>query len=242
VINEGWPMARLNPGYGSELHLLRMLGRHRDFFDRRVLQATGAEAVEWRDFPSGAMRRDSNGVITWDQEWHHLEFLPISDPARIAWERAWPTHRPGHRWDAIGRLRYGDYSWEWLLLEAKANIEEISSSCGAQDSNSLTLIRGTIEKTKAALGVSANCDWLNRYYQYCNRLAALNVMNNAGTSARLLYVYFFGDENVGRTCPASPTEWSDVLSMQDAHVGLPVGHYLEQRVHKLFLNSSVERS
>jgi hypothetical protein len=29
-------VARLNSEYGSELHLLRMLGRHRDYFDRKV--------------------------------------------------------------------------------------------------------------------------------------------------------------------------------------------------------------
>jgi hypothetical protein len=38
-------MARLNSEYGSELHLLRMLGRHRDYLDRKV---RGASAVASR--------------------------------------------------------------------------------------------------------------------------------------------------------------------------------------------------
>jgi hypothetical protein len=50
-------MARLNSEYGSELHLLRMLDRHRDYFDRKVCGVTGTDYVEWRDFPSGEMRR-----------------------------------------------------------------------------------------------------------------------------------------------------------------------------------------
>jgi hypothetical protein len=30
-----------------------MLGRHRKFFDWQVCKAMGADAIKWRDFPSG---------------------------------------------------------------------------------------------------------------------------------------------------------------------------------------------
>src|SRR5262249_47496812 len=110
------PVARLNPNYGSELHLLRMLGRHRNYLSRKVRDATRADDVEWLDFPSGKMRRDKQGNILWDREWHHLEFLQNDDSARKAWEAAWPTHRTGHNWDAIGRLHFGS-EHEWLLVE-----------------------------------------------------------------------------------------------------------------------------
>jgi hypothetical protein len=36
--------------YGSELHLLRYLGRHRDDFDKRVIAETGGDSVKWLDF------------------------------------------------------------------------------------------------------------------------------------------------------------------------------------------------
>jgi hypothetical protein len=39
-------MARLSPSYGSELHLLCMLGRHRTYFSRKVCEATGADEVD----------------------------------------------------------------------------------------------------------------------------------------------------------------------------------------------------
>jgi hypothetical protein len=233
-------MARLNPGYGSELHLLRMLGRHRNFFDRQLLLSTGAEGIEWLDFPAGDMQLDKAGKALWDSEWHHLEFLPRGDPARVAWQQTWPIHRPGHRWDAVGRLLY-EASWEWLLIEAKANVEELSSDCAAQDPESLKLIRRTMDETKIALGVPSACDWLLGYYQYCNRLAALHVMNNNGTSARMAYIYFIGDvKGIGRLCPASQAEWDGALAVQDKHVGLPREHGLVQRVHKLFLNCSAK--
>src|SRR5262245_1310041 len=108
-------MARLNSEYGSELHLLRMLGRHRSYFDRKVCGATGADHIEWRDFPSGESRRDKDGHVLWDREWHHFQFLPAGDGARMAWDGAWPTHRTGHNWDAsvsfvMARERNGCWS------------------------------------------------------------------------------------------------------------------------------------
>jgi hypothetical protein len=141
-----------------------MLGRHRYYFDRVVCGATGVDHVEWLDFPSGEMRQDKEGHILWDREWHHFQFLPDGDRARSAWDGAWPTHRTGHNWDAIGKLRYAT-KMEWLLVEAKANLEELSSDCGATDADSIKLIRTTLDRTKVALGAPETCDWMRPYYQ-----------------------------------------------------------------------------
>lgn len=229
-------MAQLNPSYGSELHLLRMLGRHRGYLNRKVCEETGADRVEWLDFPSAEMRRDKLGRVLWDREWHHLQFLPKTDVARKAWEAAWPAHRMGHNWDAIGRLLFGAAS-EWLLVEAKANVEEIASVCQAEDIKSIELIQQTMNATKSALGVASNCDWMRPYYQFCNRVAALHVLNTAGTPARLLYIYFCGDvSDKRRTCPTSKQGWHAELEKQDQHVGLSVSHPMRERIHKLFLD------
>ena len=61
-------MVGLNARYGSELHLLRMLGRHRSYFDLQVLTETAADGVEWLDFPSGDVRMDKTGNPFWDRE------------------------------------------------------------------------------------------------------------------------------------------------------------------------------
>ena len=86
-------MAGLNAGYGSELHLLRMLGRHRQYFDQLVLTETTADEVEWLDFASGDMRLDKRGNSRWDEEWHQLNFLAEEEPAKIAWSAAWQAAR-----------------------------------------------------------------------------------------------------------------------------------------------------
>jgi hypothetical protein len=236
-------MARLNPSYGSELHLLRMLGRHRDYLNRKVCEGTRAEHVEWLDFPSGEKRTDKQGNVLWDREWHQLQFLPPADLAKKAWQAAWPAHRTGHSWDAIGRIRLG-MAHEWLLVEAKANTEEMSSGCQAADRAGRSQIERALNATKAELGGAADRDWTQPYYQFCNRLVALHVLSNAGTPARLLYIYFYGD--VGdqrRTCPESEDDWRVALARQDQHVGLPSRHALRHCIHKLFLDAQcLERS
>ena len=136
-------MAQLNARYGSELHLLRMLGRHRKYFDKKVRDVTGADDVEWLDFPSDEMHLEDKKPV-WDREWRRLDFLPDTDPAKAAWEHCFPMQGQGHNWDAVGRLHYGS-SLEWLLVEAKANIRELFSDCKAKDSRSRQLICRTLE-------------------------------------------------------------------------------------------------
>lgn len=229
-------MARLNPSYGSELHLLRMLGRHRNFFDREVRRTTCADAIEWLDFASGESHRNKNGITIWDREWQQLAFLPDGD-VKSGWPQVWPAHRPGQNWDAVGRLSFGDRQ-EWLLVEAKANVEELRSSCQAADPSSKDLIRRTLEDTKRALGAPEQRDWLNGYYQYCNRLAVLHYLNHNRTPTHLLYVYFLGDvPGDGRTCPVTKAEWMDALSAQEVYVGLPKTNPLASHIHKIFVDT-----
>jgi transcriptional regulator with XRE-family HTH domain len=97
-------------------------------------------------------------------------------------------------------------------------------SCGI---HSLSLMRKTINKTKIALRAPNDRDWLKGHYQFCNCLAALYLMNSNDSAARLVYVYFFGDMNVGRTCPRSRSEWEAALVKRDTDVGLVADHPLK---------------
>jgi len=90
-------------------------------------------------------------------------------------------------------------------------------------------------ETKRDLGVPKDRDWLNGYYQFCNRIAALYFLNAYGVPARLLNLYFLGDRQPDRTCPRDEEGWQEALQAQAEHVGLPAGHRLEARMHELFL-------
>lgn len=217
-------------GYGSKWHLLRYLGWHRRALDEAVLGVIpDAGAVEWLDFPFDVKRKPSG-----DAEWQSLDFLGDQGKgARDAWRQVWPHGRGIQTWDALGKVGVGAAK-EWLLVEAKAHVEELESDCGAE--SGLAQIQRALDDTKAALGVPPERDWLRRYYQYANRVTALHFLAQHGLPARLLFVYFLGDSFAGRVCPVDESGWQAALDAQAKHIGLPRGHQLEDRIHRLFLS------
>jgi hypothetical protein len=222
-------MGEMGYGYGSECHLLRFMGRHRHLLDQRILAVVGGDSINWLDFGFDPSK-------TWpDAELKGLSFLPEDGAVHDAWKKYWPQGRGIHTWDAVAQVRFGDVE-EWLLVEAKANLEELRSDCGAKSARSLATIGRAFDETKWALGVPEDRDWFHGYYQFCNRIAALHFLNKHHIPARLLYIYFVGDKgDARRTCPQDEREWHDALRAQEAHVGLPGGHKLEIRMHKVFL-------
>ena len=187
--------------------------------------------MQWLDFPFATDPR-------WcDAEWKGLDFLPRSHKARLEWEQLWPQTGNVPNWDALARISKNGAD-EWLLVEAKAHLDEISSACGAKSKKSRAQIEGVFSVVKQSLGVPQDADWMQPYYQFCNRLAALYLMNLYKAPARLLFVYFTGDwvGQSSRKCPKTTDGWAQALARQDKHVALPNRHYLKGRVHKLFLH------
>lgn len=220
--------------YGSQYQLGQYLVRHRPTLDARVLSLCGAASVSWIAPPPGP---DGPGGF---KEWKGLEFIEAQHPVQSVWREAWPQRGNPPNWDAVGKLNRGGVS-EWLLVEAKANEEELRSSCGAKPEGGRSQIERALEATKSALGVAPDRNWLDGYYQYCNRLAVLNILTKAGIPARLLFIYFTGDTSgPRRTCPASAEGWNPALAPMKAHVGLPSQHMLADRIHELFLDVSAK--
>jgi hypothetical protein len=205
------------------------MGRHRHLLDQRILAVVGGDSIDWLDFGFDPKNR-------WpDAEIKSLNFLPEDHPARAAWKQWWPQGRGIHNWDAVGQVRFGDAE-EWLLVEAKANLEELRSDCGAKSPTNRPKIKRALDETKQALRVPEDRDWLHTYYQLCNRIAALYLLSKRSVPARLLYVYFVGDTgDERRTCPQDEVGWGEALRAQEEHIGLPAAHKLEARMHKLFL-------
>ena len=222
-------MGKMGYGYGSECHLLRFMGRHRHLLDQRILTVVGGDSINWLDF-------GFNPNKTWaDAELEGLSFLPEDDAVYNAWKRYWPQGRGIHTWDAVAQVGFGDME-EWLLVEAKANLEELRSDCRAKSARSLATIKRAFDETKRALGVPEDRDWLYGYYQFCNRIAVLHFLSKHLVPARLLHIYLVGDKgDARRTCPQDERGWTEALRAQEAHVGLSRGHMLEAHMHKIFL-------
>ena len=224
-------MGKIGYGYGSECHLLRWMGRHRKAFDAAVLSAIRREGsrIEWLDF------KFKSGDIWPDAELQGIEFLAKNEALQKKWERFWPVGRGIHNWDAVGWVCSNEIQ-ELLLVEAKAHIEETKTNCQAKDPGSIKKIVEAFEMVKNALGVPNEIGWMKDYYQVTNRIASLYFLHQQKIPSHLLFIYFVGDRrNSRRESPQSKEEWEKILKMQEESVGLPRGHILEDRIHKLFL-------
>ena len=212
--------------YGSEWHLLRWLGRHRHELHRQVEQSVGGRMMDWIDFGFHQGKQDA--------EWKGVDFLPEYLSAKRTWNDFWPQTGNVQNWDAVGWIDMKSHA-ELLLVEAKGNVEELKSTCGAQEHGGLPLIRSSLDATKAAMGIAPESDWLSPYYQYCNRLAVLHFLTIHNIPCRLLFIYFCGDVTPGRTSPKDEREWQTPLDTMYKHIRLHGTSEYESRIHRLFL-------
>jgi len=225
-------MGKIGRGYGSEFHLLRYLGYHRQALSSAVGDVLGAD-VEWLDAPFSRSPKSF-----YYDEWKAVEFLPEGHPARLGWAGFWPRSSGNvPRWDAVGRL-LGQGEDTWLLVEAKSRVAEVVSHCAAKGSSRARIAR-LLEEAKAAYGVAPDRDWLEPYYQACNRLALLAYLHRCGVPAHLLFIYFTGEETFpkGRSvvCPKSEVEWRQALVPMHDHVGWDASAPLAAYVHQMCL-------
>lgn len=186
--------------------------------------------IDWMDYPPPSKGND--------REWDGLSMLDAKLYGNVLeeWRDFWPTTGSQQKWDAVGWIRNQSNEPELLLVEAKANIEEIVSSCTAAPHGGRSIIEKAFSEVKISIGVPMSSDWLNTYYQYANRLAVLWFLQKQHIPARLLYVYFVGDQVPNRTCPTSESDWKKALDDQDKHLGLPSNHMLSAQINKLFIS------
>ena len=227
-------MGKIGYGYGSEWHLLRYLGYHREYLSQKVADVIGCHGVNWLDFSFSK----ENGPLRDDKEFIGLEF--IHDPkVEEAWKSFWPQTGNAQNWDAVGQINFKGTT-EWLLVEAKGHIGEIESKCGATNPASKRLIHSALEKTSNAFG---NCrqpieNWFAPYYQYANRLAVLYLLMKEcvpAVKARLLFIYFYGENREACECPQNEKGWLSAIQKMTDWLGINMQSELMGSVHDLFL-------
>ena len=234
---------RLALGHGSAWHLLRCLGWHREVFSAQIAREVGASSISWLDFPAtGRNQTYLSGLPIRDGEWKGMAFL-ADQKTESAYSKFWPSRGEQQNWDAIGKAMI-DGQEEWLLIEAKAHDAEIRSiGTKASESGGRPKIRAAFISTLEALGYTSEAastwaeKWLTGDYQNANRLATLHFFTQQGIAARLIYIYFCGDQHPGgKLCPATPAEWQPTLDRIRCGLGLQRSSILESRVHCVFVN------
>jgi hypothetical protein len=224
-------MATLGLGYGSEFHLLRLLGRHRNSFDLKILSALDYQdkKIEWLDF-----KYDSKQFIP-DREYVGIEFLENSSnylDLKKSWSKYWPSSNRAQNWDAICKI-----DGEWILIEAKARKKEMKSDCTAtEDSKAFISKRFDIIKNK--YGINSQNDWILNYYQKANRILFLDYLADNNIKAKLLFVYFVNGFNKDREQlgVTSNSEWCDLIKKQDDYLGISDNKVLNDKITNLIID------
>lgn len=232
---------RLQVGYGSAWHLLRCLGWQRKRFTDQVARSIGATSINWLDFPLGGQRVYPSGMPIRDGEWKRIRFA--STELQIQYKTFWPNLGEQQNWDAVGYSN-GAKGEELVLIEAKAHPAEIKfDGTDASEDGGRPLIRKAFKETLAACGIEEGAahdqaeNWLTGCYQYANRLATLHFFHKQNVPARLVFLYFCGDQHPsGAFCPQSVAEWDDVLNRVKQRLGLNGTSDFETRVHNVFVD------
>jgi hypothetical protein len=184
------PKSKMGLGYGSEYQLLRFLGRYRELFLKEIQKNIKFKGkLEILDFPV-------NKNLLLDNEFTDIKFLDDKKRNELSdkWNKYWPQTGNAQNWDAV--FFHAD---EYILVEAKAHLEELKSDCKANNNESINKIEKAFAATKQRFLIDSNNSWTKKYYQFANRLAFLNFMLDNGIKCSLLNIYFInGYEKKGR--------------------------------------------
>jgi hypothetical protein len=199
-------MGKMALGYGSEFHLLRWTGRHRNEFDKRVKKLLHIDNIYWVDF------NFDKGKDIPDKELVGLSFLenePNYQEVLSYWKKEWPQKGNSMNWDLIGYTIQGGIK-TWILIEAKAHLGELSQSSGASE-NSLLKIEETLLKTAKnnRITIIEDSPWTKKHYQFANRIYVLDLLKRCGIKSKLVNIYFIGDKILkNRKSPQNIKEWT----------------------------------
>jgi hypothetical protein len=120
-------MGKIGYGYGSEWHMLRYLGYHRNWLNCEILKLTGGRRISWIDHLFSRKHQPLEN----DRELVGVEFIDHQNVEAL-WQQYWPQSGQAQNWDAVGQIHFNDRV-EWLLVEAKGHRGEVVSSCGARN-------------------------------------------------------------------------------------------------------------
>ena len=173
----------------------------------------------------------SNELITWlspVQSDDYAEYFDESFLDRLGVRNLciplndfWP--RSGPRWDALARTNLGKF----ILVEAKAYIEEGVDYRSKAGPNSLSKIESALEEAKIDFGANKEAPWETPFYQYANRLAHLYFLHRLnGLDAYLIFLYFANAPDVPNPCTVE--EWQGATRLVEKCLGLGSHSYRDR--------------
>lgn len=232
-------MGTMGYGYGSEFHLLRWMGRHRELLTAKVEDATGLERIRWLDFEFDCRKdipdAELKGLNFLKEDGHYDDVMSAYTLGKISW----PQRGEQMNWDAVGIS--GD---TYILCEAKAHVEEIERKHDPGNSASIGQRERAFSFAKKVVGAKKDADWMRNFYQMANRLYILALLKKCNVKAVLLNMYFCGDKfpNGNYVCPRTPEEWRPIIREEFSALGLPENcDFVRTYIKEVFLPVSIKK-
>ena len=172
---------------------------------RRAFQWCDWETIEWLS----PIKSDHFAEYYDDAFLQRLGIKELAIPLHCFWPRSGP------RWDGLARTASGKF----LLVEAKAYIEEAVDFGSKAKGDSREKIANALKQSKQAYGASADANWESPFYQYANRLAHLHfLVSKNEIDAYLVFLYFANAPDVPSPCTLE--QWEGARRLTEKCLGL----------------------
>ena len=212
---------------GSEFQLLRFLGRHRTELEREILRNTNINPdldyqMEWVDFWYSTKDSIFDVELTGPDFLYNEKLIDV-DGLSEKWKNYWPQTGTPQSWDAVLNcipLFPTKKPEKWVVVEAKAHLEELESSSQA-GTESRKIIAKAFEETKEHFGIKTENSWFDKYYQLANRLAFINFMLSNNIEVSLLNIYFIDGwpDDTSKNVPSREI-WEEKIKDEYKYLGL----------------------
>ncbi len=161
---------------GSKHQLQDYVNSHTVYLNAAITKKTGLNNIRWI-----SPLESNNYAELFDPTFRRF----ISNQYfNIDWKYFWPM-TGGPRWDGIAISEDNTL----ILVEAKSYPKEaIGKGSGAKSIHSIKLIREALEKYTGNANLISSA-----YYQFANRVAFTNFLNESGIKTTLLILNFYND-------------------------------------------------
>lgn len=186
------------------------------------IEDTWCKEFKDKSFWDGKLDKDSNSF------WNEMGNPNIN-------RNSWPKGGPS--WDGIAVLTDKNGEKNLLLFEAKAHKSELKNRCQAKKPDSIKVISDQLDKTKKSLGLDENVDWMNNYFQFANRLAFHNYLQNKNIKVALICVYFANDPYWNKKKGHKGKEqWKEAIETEKEYFGIDNAFLKKNHIYNLIID------
>lgn len=223
---------------GSRLYLQQYMVNAEDKLSEMIIAASPSllifaankSNIDWKS----PLEKCSKGEF-YEYRDDFLEVLDLEDErykkAKENLREFWPKNGP--QWDGLAVVNGINGQKGFLLVEAKAHLDETKSDLKAVSNQSINKIKKSISRAQEYYGIETN-DWTRDYYQLGNRIAYLYFMNEILKIPTWLVLINFTDGEYKKT---ELYEWLKHYNQIYRSMGINLNSKLLNNIIQIFIKA-----